>query len=421
MNDESVLKPLLTHVATPEFVVGAGAAARMMPRAASKDGGILLIDAHVRRRHPQLASRARQVVSFDPETESQRDVLERACADGLNRDVAESAGDRLRASAHDDVIAIGGGSVMDTAKLLRLRLLRDSSFRSVQHGALTFGVSMLPETWSRGAPKLTLIPTTLGTGSEASAVACLVGDDRSRRLVVGSLMRADVVVLDAALTRSLDDRAVREGVVELLLRVIGAYAGSPVSRVPDLAAEELVSRVAGLASFGIRGSFDEPLRESLMLASAETHTGWTLAGRSPFGAKHWYLANELSSAAGLRKVPVSLGLLPAIWQRILDGDGRLGDAGRLRRLWEVVAGRLDLPRDPVCGAVAWGRTWGLEIPSIAADVVRVAARRCFEVWAGGRPALPGLTEAEILAVYAAAFPWSGAGRADATERKGVNR
>ncbi|MDF2560544.1 MAG: hypothetical protein K0R99_1990 [Microbacterium sp.] len=405
MTAAPALGTLLTHEGTPQIVLGGGSAPRMMPSGGSKDRGILLIDSQVHDQHPQLGLHARHVFRFDPETESQRDVLERASAEVLNVDIVESADPQPRAPGHGDVVAIGGGSVMDAAKLLRLRLLSAAHFRTARHSARMFGVSILPDTWAQGARKLTLMPTTLGTGSEASAVACLVGDreDRSRRLVTGRLIRADVVVLDVALTRTLDDGAVREGVAEILLRVIGGYIGSPPSRVPDVAAEELVLRVAGLAASGIREGFDDSLRESLMLASAETHTGWTLAGRAPFSAKHWYLANELSTAGGIRKVPTTLGLLPAIWQRVLDGDRRLGDAGRLRRLWRIVAGRLGLPDDPASGAEAWRRRWGIEASSLALNVLLPAARRCFEVWANGRPALLGLTETEIVEIYVAAF------------------
>lgn len=424
MSAPYALAPLLTHGGAPQMVVGAGAAARAMPRIGSREHGMLLIDARILDRHPQLGSRMRRVFRVDPDTACQDGLLEKLATE-IGQDDSERGVDGVSlAPGAGHIVGIGGGSVLDAAKLLRLRLLSASSFRTARQGARSFGVSMLPDTWGRSASRLTLMPSTLGTGSEVSAVACLHDDDqggRSRRLVVGSLMRADTVVLDTVLTGSLDDGAVREGAAEILLRLIGGFVGSPARRVPDAAAEELVARVCGAAAIGVREGFTASLRETLALASAETHTGWALVGRSPFGAKHWYLANELSSAAGLRKVPVTLGLLPAIWQRIVDGDGRLGDADRLRRLWCIVARVLALPDDPVRGAAEWARAWEIAVPLIAADVARTAARRCSEIWGGRRPALQGLTEADIAAIYAAAPPAAPTVEPSERKRKEVNR
>jgi NADP-dependent alcohol dehydrogenase len=395
--------PLMTHDIVAATAIGVGAAVRSLSRLGATRNGLILVDRNVHAQHPSLSSRARHVIVFDPRHESQPEILERAHAE-IRRQIGRG-GEDTSASVVDGIVGIGGGSVMDAAKLLRLLLLSAASFRSACHAAESFGVSIVPEGWTRGAPKLALIPTTLGTGSEASAVACLHGEGPApaRRLVTGRVMRADTVVLDPGLTRSLPDRTVREGAAEILLRILGAYIGSPERDVPDRAAEELAARVAALAETGVRRGFDDRIREALAVASAETHTGWALVGRDPFAAKHWYLANELSSAAQLGKVPVTLGLLPEIWRRIVDGDSRLGDASRLRRLWRIVSQALSLTEDPACGAEEWVSDWGLAPPLVSRDAIARAARGCFEVWGGERPALRGLGEADVLSIYVVAF------------------
>lgn len=391
---------LMEHDSVAPTMIGAGTAARSLSRVGAKKNLVLLVDARVAEQHPALSSRARHVFVFDPRLEAQRAWLERAHAE-IRRESADHKG----SPAVDGIVAIGGGSVLDAAKLLRLLLASAPAFHSVCHAAESFGVSTVPEGWAPEAPSLTLIPTTFGTGSEASAVACLcgAGTSGSRRLVVGALMRADSVALDASLTRSLDDMAVRQGSAEIMLRVLGSYIGSPARAVPDRAAEELVSRVAALADAGIRRGFDDGLREELAVASGETHTGWALVGRNPYAAKHWYLANELSSASLLGKVPVTLALLPAIWGRIIEGDTRLGDVHRLRRLWRIVAETLAIPEDPVSGAAEWATAWGIPSPLTTRDALVTAARSAFEVWGGTRPALHGLTESDVLSIYVSAF------------------
>jgi len=422
MTGRGARDPLMTHGVVAATVIGVEAAARSLPRFGAMRNGLVLIDANVHERHPSLSSRARHVMVFDPRQESQRELLARAHAE-VRREIRSPEGDTAASGSNvGGIIAIGGGSVMDAAKLLRLLLVSAASFRSVCHAAESFGVSIVPEGWTRSATALVMIPTTLGTGSEASAVACLHGEGAlpSRRLVTGGVMRADTVVLDAGLTRSLPDRSVREGAAEILLRILGAYIGSPPRDIPDRAAEELAARVATHAERGVRLGFDDRIREALAVASAETHTGWALVGRDPFAAKHWYLANELSSAASLGKVPVTLGLLPEIWRRIFDGDSRLGDVSRLRRLWRIVAEALTLPQDPVRGAAEWASAWGLSPPPVSRDAIAKAARGCFEVWGGERPALCGLSEADVLAIYVVAFSESRMRSCLSTLREEVN-
>ncbi len=388
----------LTRPRVAATVVGVGAAQRMLPRLGVRDDSVLLIDARVHERHPEVSARARRAFVFEPGRESQAAVIER-----LRTDIRSSAPrDHIARQAWcPEIVAIGGGAVIDAAKLLRLRLLSPSTFHASRHGASLHGVSVLPTHAMRGAPRLTAIPTTLGTGSEASAVACLQESGAgARRLVVGEELRPDAVVLDALLTRTLDADAVREGAAEILLRLLGAYVGSASRDLPDRAAEALVARTAVLAAYGVRHGFDDAVREGLAVASTETHGGWALVGRAPFAAKHWYLANELSSMAQLPKVPVTLALLPAIWGRILKGDERLGSAERLSALWRVVAEHLSLPIEPVSGAVAWAERWGIRAIRVPRAAVLVASRSCARVWGGDRPALQGLREPEVLEIYA---------------------
>ncbi|MFS0894796.1 iron-containing alcohol dehydrogenase [Microbacterium sp. 179-I 3D3 NHS] len=392
MPQTAVREELLTHDAVAPTIIGAGAAARALPRLGATKNALLVIDDRVHQEHPELALRVRRLVRHDPAGEAQSALLERVARD--------TAGE----PAFEAVIGIGGGSVLDAAKLMRLALQSAASFRSARRRAIAYGVSLLPESKGSGAPSLALIPTTVGTGSEASAVACLHPDTGdSRRLVVGRLMRADTVVLDTTLTRSLTDRGVREGAAEILLRLLGSYVGSPAAAVPDAAAEELVDRVATVVAAGLSGGFDDGLRERLAVASTETHTGWALTGRAAYAAKHWYLANELSSVARAGKVPVTLMLLPAIWQRILTGDTRWGDAERLRRLWRIISLRLSLSADPVRGAVEWTGSWAMPDLRLSDGAIVSAARSCAQVWGGDRPALRGLTEDDVLDVYTASI------------------
>ncbi|MDR6866966.1 NADP-dependent alcohol dehydrogenase [Microbacterium resistens] len=393
MTAQALPERVAVHDGSVPTVIGAGAALRSLARLGVTEDSLLLIDGRVLDRHPGFGERMRRVICVEPRREPQTQLLDR-----VQREVG--AAERI-----DAVVGVGGGSVMDAAKLIRLFRGSNTGLRAAQRYAESFGVFLVPEAWGRKRVPLVLIPTTLGTGSEAGAVACLEGA-ASRRLVAGAALKADSIVLDPELTRSLDGIALREGAAEILLRIIGGYVGSEPGDVQDAAAEGLAAQAARTAHEGLRRGFDDRIRLLLAAASGETHAGWALAGRDPYGAKHWYLANEISSAQRSRKVPATLRLLPEVWRRVMEGDRRFGDRARLVRIWRIVAAEIDLDADPIRGARAWPSAWGIDLPRFRRSAIAAAARSCSRAWAGRRPALRGISEAEILAVYAAASQWA---------------
>lgn len=170
----------LVHDSVAPTIVGVGAALRALPRVGATRNALLLIDSQVYGEHPELGHGVKHLITYDPALESQHSLLDRASGELRKGGTDSGEGTDLEA-----IIAVGGGSVLDAAKLLRLALHSPMSFRSARHAAAAYGVALVPETRA-GGPTLTLIPTTLGTGSEASAVACLqpVGREQDRKSVV---------------------------------------------------------------------------------------------------------------------------------------------------------------------------------------------------------------------------------------------
>lgn len=301
---------------------------------------------------------------------------------------------RLAAHPPDTVVGIGGGSVLDVVKLACLV-------------ACDPGLSDVLEVWGRRAgmiplpdgriPQLRriLVATTIGTGVEVSPVAC-VESGGHKRIVVDSRLAPELAVLDPACTATLPPQLLREGVLEALLRIIGPVAGSaPVGGLPDAEAAMLVSQLVAVGNRFAAGDTGGDARLTAAMLSAATHTGWALVGRETFAAKHWYLANELSTVLGLRKMIVTAALLPAVWTRIASGDVRYGDRAQLAMAWRWID-----DSDPVTGLRALLRRWDLdhevEVPAAA---IRKAAHRAVLSWGGRLPMLSGLTMAEIEGLY----------------------
>jgi NADP-dependent alcohol dehydrogenase len=261
-------------------------------------------------------------------------------------------------------------------------------------------VVVLPDLGPRSV-QLVAVPTTVGTGAEVSQVAA-VSQPRGKRLVVGERLRPDLAVLDPLATASLPTSLLLEGVLEAFIRAAGPYVGSHQDvPVPDALSEMIAERLVDLGSRLAVDNSAGPRAEVAQL-SALSQTGLTAAGRDPFAARGWYIANELAWVTGVRKMTAVAAILPALWQAIVDGDQRLGTADRLRRLWRRVAANRPLSTDPVAGLTALLDSWRIDRRIYATpDQLAEAARRAVHCWGAGLPMLAGLRAADVLALLPA--------------------
>ncbi|WP_328609262.1 iron-containing alcohol dehydrogenase [Amycolatopsis sp. NBC_00345] len=303
------------------------------------------------------------------------------------------------------VVGVGGGSLLDQAKLATTLRDNPAARRHLTVPQRT-GLLALPPHIVRAVP-LVLVPTTLGTGSELSTSACL-DYPQGKRLIMGEALLPDVAVLDPAATATLPGELVAEGVLEALCRLINPYVGGHDDQVTEDALVEAIAgrlmtlghRVGAAVTGAVPDAVPDPVRAEIAKLSGLSHSGWVHQGRSPYSVKGWLVTNELSSVLGVRKMTAVAAFLPVLWQAVADGDTRLGSAPRLARLWERLrVTDLTLPADPVAGARALIGSWGVHhrleaTPEQLAEV----ARRVVRSWGAGLPMLGGLSAAEVLAM-----------------------
>jgi alcohol dehydrogenase len=108
---------------------------------------------------------------------------------------------RFQGDGVDAIVAIGGGSVIDAAKVLAVTLPLDDVARDGWIAGLR---TQAPQTWTRRVPVVVAIPTTAGTGAEVTPFAT-VWDAQARRKysVTGPLVFPTVALLDPELTRTM--------------------------------------------------------------------------------------------------------------------------------------------------------------------------------------------------------------------------
>ncbi|MGY0018370.1 daptide-type RiPP biosynthesis dehydogenase [Streptomyces sp. cg35] len=313
----------------------------------------------------------------------------------------ETLADRL--SGVRLVVGVGGGSLLDRAKLaVQMNAVPDTRARLAT--PQRSGLVLLPAVPAPARAALVAVPTTLGTGSECSSVACLTVSG-AKRLVMGASLYPDAAVIDPLATSTLPHELVAEGVLEVLFRLTGLYVGDHGDApTEDALAETLMMRAVrlGWELHAARTAGDEAgharLRAEAAKVSGLSHAGWVVLGRPPYASKGWYLANELSSALGVRKMTAVTALLPPLWQAVTDGDSRLGSGPRLARLWQALrtAGPRELSVDPATGVAELADAWRVDRSLTADDAqLKAVSARALRAWGAGLPMLDGLTAADI--------------------------
>ena len=318
-------------------------------------------------------------------------------AQGHSDEIAAIGALSNQVSTADCVVALGGGSVLDRIKLARVAAHHPMLLDEIcELGRSGFGsMSAIP------APPtdLVAVPSTIGTGSEVSRVACVQLDAR-KRLIVGAALRPTLAVHDPAVTATLPRELIAEGCLEILSRIWGLVAGSSTA-VPtaDAVVTALAKRVMILGTACADRTLTPAGMAELASISAATHSTMLMGVYNPFASKVWYLSNELSVQFGIRKMTAIATLMPAWWRAILADDERWGSATRLRTLWsEMYQAGLTQDNDPVKGLTTLIERWGIERVRVPdRDTAGLAESIC-RAWGNGLPALGALTREDISTV-----------------------
>lgn len=139
-------------------------------------------------------------------------------------EVVDELAARIVAASADAVIAVGGGSVMDAAKVASL---------CVRHGKPARDFLGIGRAGGRGLPTV-LIPTTAGTGSEATFVAILTDEATGTKSgVVDPCLLPDIAIVDPALTDGLPQHVTAAAGMDAIVHALEAFIArnaTPIAR-----------------------------------------------------------------------------------------------------------------------------------------------------------------------------------------------
>jgi choline dehydrogenase len=159
--------------------------------------GELIVDLGIRR--PMLVTDS-GVVDAGLADEAVRRLEDAVVFDGVrpNPDVAlvDAAADVYREHGCDGLVALGGGSSLDTAKGVGVVIAHGGSILDYEYGGTPI---------TRRIPPLIAVPTTSGTGSEVTLWAVITDLERKIKFNVGgtALVGAHIAVIDPELTLAL--------------------------------------------------------------------------------------------------------------------------------------------------------------------------------------------------------------------------
>lgn len=211
----------------------------------------------------------------------------------------EAAAQLAREGGVDGVLAVGGGSSMDVAKVVAVLLASDQPLADL------YGVGQV----RGGRLPLILVPTTAGTGSEVTPVAVITTGETTKAGVSSAVLLPDVALLDAQLTLGLPPAATAMTGVDAMVHAIEAYTSrhkkNPVS-------DMLAMQALGLLAGNIRTAVSEPgnlaAREKMLLgaclagqAFANAPVAAVHALAYPLGG-HYHIPHGLSNSLVLPAV-----------------------------------------------------------------------------------------------------------------------
>ncbi len=195
------------------------------------------------------------------------------------------------AGPFDAIVAVGGGSAIDTAKAVNLLTTNPGELMDYINAPV--GKAQAPT--QRLLP-LVAIPTTTGTGSESTTICVL--DVLSLKVKTGishPMLRPTLAIVDPTLTLSQPAMVTAASGMDILCHALESYtarwyadfdAKQPEQRVPycganpiaDMWSEKALSLMAGAFRDAVRDGTSGPAREQMAMAATFAGLGFGNAG-----------------------------------------------------------------------------------------------------------------------------------------------
>ena len=260
---------------------------------------------------------------------------------------AQKMVDQCKECGADFIMAAGGGSVMDTAKLASILMTNE------------YGVKELLEEPGRAEKciKTLMIPTTAGTGSEATPNAIVAVPEKQLKIgIVNTEMIADYVILDAVMIKNLPRKIAAATGVDALAHAIECFTSNKANPFSDMFALQALDMILNHIERACDDPKDMEAKNTMLLASFYAGVAITASGTTavhalsyPLGGKY-HIAHGVSNAILLAPVmrfnePACRPRLAKAYDRCLGGNAVSEEekSGAVIARLERIVKHLDIP------------------------------------------------------------------------------
>jgi alcohol dehydrogenase class IV len=220
-------------------------------------------------------------------------------------EVAVACADAATEAGADSFLAVGGGSVIDTTKASRILFTHGGAVRDYE------GVMLLPrenDGFGRPLPlsPMAVVPTTAGTGSEASAAAVI--KDRAEKIkieIIDPALYPDLAILDPDATATLPAQIAAATGMDALTHAIEGHVSTEWSPHADAFALQAIRMIRESLERAVADTSDVEARGNMLVAAnlaiqptSSNAIGITHSMSHPCGA-HFGVAHGVANSINL--------------------------------------------------------------------------------------------------------------------------
>lgn len=218
---------------------------------------------------------------------------------------------QIQPFAPDAILSIGGGSVLDAAKLFAVRLTNEQPLRE------WLGIDLIAKP---GVP-LVLVPTTAGTGSEVTPNAIVTIPEQELKVgIVSRHLLPQLVILDANLTLDLPQPITAATGMDAFIHALESYISTKANAISDMYAMESMRLIGANLVEAYQNGQSLPARQAMLLGSMYGGLALTAAGTAAVHALAYPLGGMFNITHGV----ANSMLLPHVMAFNLDAiTGRL--------------------------------------------------------------------------------------------------
>lgn len=273
--------------------------------------------------------------------------------------MVKEAAELARLAKSDLVISIGGGSTLDTGKVVAAMLTNSGELEDYLE-VVGAGKPLS----QRPVPHIA-IPTTAGTGAEVTRNAVLGVQEKQVKVSLRSpLMLPHLAVVDPALTYSMPPSVTASTGLDALTQLIEPYVCNKANPLTDGVCREGIKRAGRSLRQAYNNGSDADAREDMSLASL--FSGLALAN-AKLGAVHG-LAGPLGGMISAPHGSICAGLLPYVMEANVQAlQNRSTTSPALTRYDEIAQLLTGKAAARAADGVMWvqGLCAALKVPSLA--------------------------------------------------------